>query len=436
MRKRILFLGEAVTLAHVARPLFLARSLPPDRFDVHFAADTHFDRVLGRGSSTEDGITHWPLQSVTPEAFLKTIDAGGILFPAEKVAGYVEEELALIEAIQPDLVVGDLRVSLGVSAPFSRLPYIAITNAYWSPFSFEKRFPAPAFRRVREAAVLRDDREETGLLLESVFQVVFRRLFRAQARGLDTVRRWYGLPPFPDYLTGFTYADRTLYADTPSLAPTVGRPVTHRYIGPIAWSPDGTLPQWWESFVESKRLLFVTLGSSGDRSIIPLLAQAFAEMDVRVVIAAGGALEVGSLPENVRVVPFLPGALAAAQAAVVVTNGGSPSSYQALSCGAPLVTLPTNMDQLLCSRRLSELRVAEEIRPEHRTVARVRAAVEKVLDDPSYRRNAQSIEREIEQFQTERLFLECIDELLSPGGVPAAATVVQAAGSGKGAMGT
>jgi UDP:flavonoid glycosyltransferase YjiC (YdhE family) len=36
-RIKILFFAEAVTLAHVGRPIALAQSLDPARFDVHVA---------------------------------------------------------------------------------------------------------------------------------------------------------------------------------------------------------------------------------------------------------------------------------------------------------------------------------------------------------------------------------------------------------------
>ena len=36
-RLRILFIAEAVSLAHIARPFVLAQSLDPSRYEVHFA---------------------------------------------------------------------------------------------------------------------------------------------------------------------------------------------------------------------------------------------------------------------------------------------------------------------------------------------------------------------------------------------------------------
>ncbi|MFX7895023.1 glycosyl transferase family 1, partial [Acinetobacter baumannii] len=39
----------------------------------------------------------------------------------------------MIEAFKPDLVIGDFRLSLSVSARLAGVPYMAISNAYWTP---------------------------------------------------------------------------------------------------------------------------------------------------------------------------------------------------------------------------------------------------------------------------------------------------------------
>jgi hypothetical protein len=46
-RHRILFVAEAVTLAHIARANVLARSLDPARFEVHAAWDRRYNSLLG-----------------------------------------------------------------------------------------------------------------------------------------------------------------------------------------------------------------------------------------------------------------------------------------------------------------------------------------------------------------------------------------------------
>jgi UDP:flavonoid glycosyltransferase YjiC (YdhE family) len=45
-RTRVLFIGEAATLAHVARPATLAAALPPEEFDVTLACDSHYGALF------------------------------------------------------------------------------------------------------------------------------------------------------------------------------------------------------------------------------------------------------------------------------------------------------------------------------------------------------------------------------------------------------
>ncbi len=45
-KRRILFIGEAVSLAHVSRPLVLAQALDPRSYDIHFACDQRYESLV------------------------------------------------------------------------------------------------------------------------------------------------------------------------------------------------------------------------------------------------------------------------------------------------------------------------------------------------------------------------------------------------------
>src|SRR5262245_4148199 len=111
MRKRVLFIGEAVTLAHVVRPLVLARALDREQYEVHFACAPVMRPTIGKLP-----FEWWPIRSMPAERFLGNLAAGGAPFDAETLHGYATEEMRLLRGIRPDLVIGDLRLSLPVSA--------------------------------------------------------------------------------------------------------------------------------------------------------------------------------------------------------------------------------------------------------------------------------------------------------------------------------
>ena len=70
-RRRILFVAEAVTLAHVVRPFVLAQALDPERYEIHFAC-AESGKFICQGS----GFTYWPIHSIPSERFLNALAAG------------------------------------------------------------------------------------------------------------------------------------------------------------------------------------------------------------------------------------------------------------------------------------------------------------------------------------------------------------------------
>ena len=129
-RTRVLFFAEAVTLAHVARPLCLARALDPDRFEVHLASSDSYASLVN-----DTPFARHTLRSIPPQQFMDALANGSPVYSADTLAGYVEEDQRLMAAVRPDVVVGDFRISLGVSAELSGIPYVTVTNAYWSPYA-------------------------------------------------------------------------------------------------------------------------------------------------------------------------------------------------------------------------------------------------------------------------------------------------------------
>ena len=128
--KRILFVAEAVTLAQVVRLVTLARALDPARYEIHFASARFDDLVF---ASTR--FVRHPIWSLSPAVSTPASRAASAFTGGARSRAYVREERALLQAVRPDLVVGDLRLSLAISAPVERVPYAALVNAYWSPFA-------------------------------------------------------------------------------------------------------------------------------------------------------------------------------------------------------------------------------------------------------------------------------------------------------------
>jgi UDP:flavonoid glycosyltransferase YjiC (YdhE family) len=307
--KRILFVAENATMAQVVRLVVLARGLDPARHEVHFAC-AGFDPLLFAGTS----FAQHDIFSLPRAAVERASAKGKPIYSAAVLERYVEQELALFARVEPDAVVGDFRLSLSTSTALAKIPFAMLINAYWSPHAVRDAFPVPDHPMVK----LVGER-----MAAKFFPRVMPKVFAAFAKPINTVRQRHGLAPIGSLLDVLTHGDQTLFPDTPSLVPTAGAPPTQVYLGPVLWSPDVPLPDWWNNLSDAKPLVYVTLGSSGRHDRLPVVLRALAKLDVSVLLSTAGRDLPAAMPPNVFAAPYLPGDLAVARSALVISNGGT-----------------------------------------------------------------------------------------------------------------
>jgi len=366
--KKILFMAEAVTLAHVGRPLALAQALDRQRYDVSFACAAGYDMFF-KGS----GVQPLRINSISSERFLAALAAGKPVYDAATLQQYVDDDLRLLNQVMPDVVIGDFRLSLSVSARVAGIPYI-------SPY-VRQHFRVPALPWSRLLPLPVADR---------VFRLARPLAFALHSMPLNRVRRAYQLPSLgPDLRRVYTDADRVLYADIPQMFPARDMPASHSYMGSVIWSPPTPVPAWWEQLPAELPVVYVTLGSSGQGSLLPRVLRALADLPVTVIAAtAGGASSAGavaSMPANARVASYLPGAAAAQRAQLVICNGGSPTSQQALVAGVPVLGIAGNLDQYLNMNGVLDCGAGRLLRSDRLIEADLRTAALALLEQAAPR---------------------------------------------------
>ncbi len=399
---RVLFVSEAVTLAHLARPVTLARGIAGLGWTPVIAAAARFERVCPTDEWQTERIT-----SITSERFLGALAEGSPLYDRATFDAYVEDDLALLRRVAPAVVVGDFRLSLSISARLAGVPYISVSNAYWSPYA-RPRWHVPALPWTRFV---------TASIGDVVFRTVRPLAFRLHAKGMESSRRSHGIASLGgNLLRHYTDGDVTLYADPPQLVPLHDAPSTHRHLGAVAWSPSLPLPTWWRDLDVSKGVVYVTLGSSGSADRLPQVVAGLSGLGLPVVVATAGGPVPTSMPSNVRVADYLPGNTVAAHSRLVVCNGGSPTSHQALMHGVPVLALPGNLDQFLNSSYLEAAGVGTWLRPERSSAAAVAALAGRLLADPGVRQRAASLAAAMALQRPVDVLAKAIRELVPRGG--------------------
>jgi UDP:flavonoid glycosyltransferase YjiC (YdhE family) len=369
-RCRILFIAEAVTLAHVARPVALACSLDPSKWDVRFATDSRYARAIGKLPFPTE-----PVWTIPTERFRSSLERGSPIYDATSLERYVEEDLRLIHGFHPEVVVGDFRVSLAISARKANIPFVNVTNAYWSPYA-KIRHVVPEITLAQVVPLS---------VAQRVFDISRASAYAVHALPVNKIRRRHGITPLPlDFRWAIVESDATLYADIPEVIPTLPLPPTHRFVGPIPWSPSVPLPQWWpevEAAVGARPIVYVNLGSSGVAGGLARVLEALQTMPVKVVAATAGRDDLLPATSNSRVAEYLPGDACARLASVVVCNGGSPATYQALAAGKPVVGLAANTDQFLNMAAVDDAGFGILLRSRRATQDEIRAAVDRAVND-------------------------------------------------------
>lgn len=313
-----------------------------------------------------------------------------------------EDELGAVWARVPELppeeanevVIGEIFGRLNTTAG---LPRLRAACEEWRP-----------------GAVLRDPNEYGSALAAELHGIPHARVaiglasseelaLGIAAGAIDAIRQAEGLPPDP----GADVLRRSPYLTVfPETLDEGAQPDTRRFHDPAWDEPPGELPSWWPGR-DADPLVYVTFGSVAGSfaqalPVYDLALRSVAELPVRVLLTVGRDLDLAALaepPDNVRVERWVPQQDVLGHAAAAVVHGGSGSTLGAIAAGLPLVVVPLFADQPQNARRVAEVGAGVAVEPNRddldATVAPLRAAVETVLAEPSYRERARSLADEL-----------------------------------------
>ncbi|MFH1024758.1 MAG: nucleotide disphospho-sugar-binding domain-containing protein [Planctomycetota bacterium] len=398
-RKRILFIGEAVSMSHVARPVVLAKWAKEAGYAVVFACGKSYCHVaMAEGFQPED------ITTIPSELFYKRLFRGQFFYTKAELETYVEAERSLISRIKPDLVVGDFRLTLELSTHLTGIPYLNLMNAHWSP-GRKRRLPPP------RGGIF-------GLMPPMVRNTLFRMIepiaFKQFGKPLDCVRRQYGLPELGDFRRHYTAGTWCGYMDLPSLVEVASLPKNHSYIGPVIWKPFGMpFPSDTTEKSNSRRKhAYVSMGTSGDNGLLPAILKALTAHDFSIVLSgislseeAGLRTEVKGLSGRCIAAPFFDPDEILQSATLTVCHGGSGTVYQSLKAGVPVLAIPANPDQTLVSESVEEKGCGILLDSSRANVQRISEAISELTTGNRYQKGARALSEAIQRWDTQSVWL-------------------------------
>ena len=221
-------------------------------------------------------------------------------------------------------------------------------------------------------------------------------------READEIRRRYSLAPLSIPVSEL--AGRMplyLVAGTPEF--DYGRkdvPPSVHYVGPCLPPKTDSQPpaEWLATLPADRPLVHITEGTVHSTAplVLSAAARGLANLSMHVVMATGthrrpADMGLEPLAPNIRVERWVNYNHLLPRTDLVVTTAGAGTVLATLEAGIPMVLIPTEWDKPEVARRVAEAGAGLLLKPERCRPKSLRVAVERVLSDPAYRKNARRL---------------------------------------------
>ncbi len=201
---------------------------------------------------------------------------------------------------------------------------------------------------------------------------------------------------YAEWMQAVVDADLVLHGTDPLFdPPPPSLPPHHHYVGPLMWERSTEAPAYLD--VPGAPWALVTLSSvpqEGEMTLARTALQTLAEFPIRVVLtltAGHPRDELGPVPANARIEPFVPHSEVLKRARLLISHAGHGIVMKGLYYGVPMVLIPWDRDQPGVAARAAALAIAEVIPRQDLTEARLSAAIHRVLGAARYQEKAACI---------------------------------------------
>ncbi|NHC34516.1 glycosyltransferase [Scytonema millei] len=179
------------------------------------------------------------------------------------------------------------------------------------------------------------------------------------------------------------------------------------------------VPFPYENLTE-KLLIYASMGTLQNRliGIFQQIASACEGLDAQLVISLGGSARPESLPKlpgNPVVVEYAPQLEILKKATLMITHAGMNTTMECLKYGVPMVAIPVTNDQPGVAARIAWTGVGEFVPLSRLSVPKLRAAVQKVLTDSSYKQNAIKLQQAIQRSGGVTRAADIVEQAISTG---------------------
>lgn len=167
-------------------------------------------------------------------------------------------------------------------------------------------------------------------------------------------------------------------------------------------------------------LIYASMGTLQNRQqkVFQCIAEACVGLDAQLVISLGGSGSPESLqglPGDPLVVGYAPQLELLKKATLTITHAGMNTTLECLTNGVPMVAIPIAYDQLGIAARIAWTGAGEFVPLSRLSVLRLRSAIQRVLTQESYKKNATRLQEAIRRAGGVSRAADIIEQAVSIG---------------------
>ncbi|GAA2100718.1 DUF1205 domain-containing protein [Streptomyces albiaxialis] len=173
----------------------------------------------------------------------------------------------------------------------------------------------------------------------------------------------------------------------------------------VPYNGPAVVPDWLYEPPTAPRVL-MTFGITGRElpveQAVPVermreILDALGDLDIELVATVAADLheEIGPVPGNTRIVDFVPLHAIIPSCSVLINHGGPGSFNSAMLHGVPQILVSITLDAAGKNALMEQTGTGIAVPPGEVTGARLREALVRLLDEPSFRANARRIQKEV-----------------------------------------
>ncbi len=332
--RRVLILAEGGTLAHPTRCAKLAALVARSGAEVVYGTSAEYLPYIG----DLPGVEKITISSPPTAEVLKRLDTGKFFTTTAELESQFHENIQLLERFAPTAAIGDVRMTLPMACKSQGVPCLTLVNQHWSTY-VRSRYPVPDSAPTRLF----------GVQLASMFSRWLTPLLLTRAIDpLNQVRERHGFPKYRSMREAYCDGDFVLYVGLPQQA-LPSFPANHVMVGPLVWESTMANGDADQELMEVEGpAVFVSLGSSGDQTLVPRIAKAFSDWPGTLIVTHAAPDTILKIrPRRTIVRKFIPVGSALRVTDLMIGNGGTATILAALTTGKPYLALYTNLDQAL-----------------------------------------------------------------------------------------